>query len=47
MYILNYGMDNELNRFRQMHSEIIENYQCIEFDMKRIYSSMSSDDFCD
>ncbi len=45
MYILNYGIDSELNRFRQMHSEIIENYQCIEYDMKRIYSAMSSDDY--
>ena len=47
MYILNSGMDNELARFRQMHSEIIENYQCIEYDMKRIYSAMSSENFDD
>ena len=30
-----------------MHSEIIEFYQCIEFDLRRIYSGMCSDDFYD
>ena len=38
--LLNSGRDMSLEKFRQMHSEIIENYQCIEYDMRRIYSSM-------
>lgn len=42
---LQYGAENNLNKFRSMHSEIIEYYQCIEYDLKRIYSAMSSEDF--
>ena len=34
-------------KFKTMHSEIIKYYQCIEYDMKRIYSAMSSDDYFD
>ena len=36
-----------LQKFRQLHSEIIENYQCIEYDMRLIYSSMCADDWDD
>lgn len=45
MYVI--GLDDEVQRFRLMHSEIIEFFQCIEFDMKRIYSGMSADSFDD
>ena len=38
---------SSLERFRKLHSEIIEYYQCIEYDMRRIYSAMSSEDFDD
>ncbi len=41
------NIESIIDRFRKLHSEIIENYQCIEYDMKRIYSAMSSDDFDD
>lgn len=41
------NIESTIDRFRKLHSEIIENYQCIEYDMKRIYSAMSSDDFDD
>ena len=34
-------------QFRILHSEIIEYFQCIEFDLKRIYSGMSTEDFDD
>lgn len=34
-------------RFKSMHSEIIMYFQCIEHDMKRIYSGMSADDYYD
>ena len=34
-------------KFKTMHSEIIKYYQCIEYDMKRIYSAMASDDYFD
>ncbi len=34
-------------RFKAMHSEIIMYYQCIEHDMKRIYSGMAADDYYD
>ena len=34
-------------KFKTMHSEIIKYYQCIEYDMKRIYSTMASDDYFD
>ena len=33
------------DRFRLLHSEIIEYYQCIEYDMRRIYASMNSRDY--
>ncbi len=33
------------NQFKILHSEIMEYFQCIEFDLKRIYSKMSSEDF--
>ena len=36
-----------IERFRILHSEIIEYYQCIEHDMRRIYSRMSVDDYKD
>lgn len=32
-------------QFRIKYSEIMENFQCIEYDLKRIYSAMSADDF--
>lgn len=32
-------------QFRLKYSEIMENFQCIEYDLKRIYSAMSADDF--
>ncbi len=35
------------NDFKIMYSDIMECFQCIEFDMKRIYSGMSEDDFED
>lgn len=41
------NLESAIDRFRKLHSEIIENYQCIEYDMKRIYSAMSSEDFDD
>ena len=34
-----------LETFRILHSEIIEYYQCIEHDMRRIYSIMCVDDY--
>jgi hypothetical protein len=39
--------NSTIDRFRSLHSEIIQFYQCIEFDLRRIYSAMSSDDFFD
>ena len=33
--------------FKIMHSNIMMCFQCIEFDLKRIYSGMSADDFDD
>lgn len=36
-----------IQQFQQYHSELIEYCQCIEYDIKRIYSDMSSDDFDD
>ena len=45
MYFSN--IETTIDRFRKLHSEIIENYQCIEYDMKRIYSAMSAEDFDD
>lgn len=39
--------NEQLKRFRLMHSEIIEEYQCIEFDLRRIYSAMVDRDFDD
>ena len=35
------------DNFRILHSEIMEYFQCIEYDLKRIYSGMSADDFDD
>ena len=32
-------------QFRIKYSEIMENFQCIEYDLKRIYSAMSAYDF--
>ncbi len=40
-----YGGSQTLERFRRLHSEIIEYYQCIEHDMRRIYSAMNSRDY--
>lgn len=40
-------IDANLDRFRKMHSEIIEYYQCIEYDMKLIFSAMKWGDFDD
>ena len=34
-------------QFRLKYSEIMEYFQCIEYDLKRIYSAMSADDFDD
>ena len=34
-------------QLRLKYSEIMENFQCIEYDLKRIYSAMSADDFDD
>lgn len=31
--------------FKILHSEIMLYFQCIEFDLKRIYAGMSSEDF--
>ncbi len=31
--------------FKIMHSEIMYAFQCIEFDLKRLYSGMSTEDF--
>ena len=39
------GGSTTLYRFQKLHSEIIEYYQCIEFDMRRIYSSMNTRDY--
>lgn len=36
-----------MERFMTMHSEILMYFQCIEHDMKRIYSGMSSNDYYD
>lgn len=33
------------DRFRALLGEIIEYFQCIEYDLKRIYSAISSEDF--
>ena len=33
--------------FKRLHSELIMYCQCIEFDLKRIYSGMSTGDFDD
>lgn len=35
------------DEFKIYHSEIMMYFQCIEFDLKRIYSGMSADDFDD
>lgn len=40
-------MKRELDRFRMLHSEIIEYYQCIEHDIRRIYSAMIDVDYYD
>ncbi len=40
-------MSNLEREFKIQHSEIMENFQCIEYDLKRIYSAMSYDDFDD
>ncbi len=45
--IYNLGSNSAINRFKMLHSEIIQYYQCIEFDLRRIYSAMSSEDFFD
>ena len=34
-----------LEKFRKMHSEIIQYFQCIEYDMRRIISLMSIEDY--
>lgn len=38
---------SSIDQFRALLGEIIEYFQCIEYDMKRIYSAMSSKDFGD
>ena len=35
------------DQFKILHSEIMMYFQCIEFDLKRIYAGMSSEDFDD
>ncbi len=35
------------DQFKILHSEIMMCFQCIEFDLKRIYAGMSSEDFGD
>ena len=35
------------DQFKILHSEIMMYFQCIESDLKRIYSGMSSEDFDD
>ena len=42
-------MVNPMTReqFKILHSEIMMYFQCIEFDLKRIYAGMSSEDFDD
>ena len=47
MYYTNVFTNTAEERFRSMHSEIIMYFQCIEHDMKRIYSGMSADDYYD
>ena len=42
-----WGAPSAEDRFKAMHSEIIMYFQCIEHDMKRIYSGMSADDYYD
>ena len=32
------------DQFKILHSEIMMYFQCIEFDLKRIYAGMSSED---
>ena len=36
-----------LNEFRLFHSELIENYQFIEFNLEGIYAALSSKSFCE
>ena len=45
LYGLSFG--STIDRFRSLHSEIIEEFQCIEYDMRRIYSSMIDEDYDD
>lgn len=42
-----FTFSSTLDRFRSLHSEIIEEFQCIEYDMRRIYSSMINEDYDD
>ena len=41
-----YGNSSK-DQFKVLHSEIIEYFQCIEYDLKRIYAGMSTDDYDD
>ena len=36
-----------IDEFKILHSELIMYCQCIEFDLKRLYSAMSGGDFSD
>lgn len=40
-----FAFSSTIDRFRSLHSEIIEEFQCIEYDMRRIYSSMIDEDY--
>ena len=41
------GKDMTRDQFKILHSEIMMFFQCIEFDLKRIYAGMSSEEFDD
>ncbi len=47
MFLNSMVINTAENRFKIMHSEIIMYFQCIEYDMKRIYSGMAADDYFD
>lgn len=46
-FINSYGnmLESMKRDFRFKHSEIMEYFQCIEYDLKWIYAKMSADDF--
>ena len=40
-------VDLERNTFKLIHSELIQQVQCVEFNLKRIYAAMCQGDFDD